>query len=86
MSDETLDLMIERGTFLVPTTYLADGMDVSRAAPELQAKAAEVFPRAKATISKAIERGRADRVRHRRARDPPRPQRQGAARARRPRA
>ena len=32
MSDETLDLMIERGTFLVPTTYLADGMDVSHAA------------------------------------------------------
>ena len=57
MSDETLDLMVERGTFLVPTTYLADGMDVSRAAPELQAKAAEVFPRAKRTISKAIERG-----------------------------
>ncbi|HET8621049.1 MAG TPA: amidohydrolase family protein, partial [Acidimicrobiales bacterium] len=45
MSDETLDLLVERGTFLVPTTYLADGMDVSRAAPELQAKAAEVFPR-----------------------------------------
>ena len=57
MSDETLDLMIERGTFLVPTTYLADGMDTSQAAPELQAKAAEVFPRAKRTISKAIERG-----------------------------
>ena len=57
MSDETLDLFIERGTFLVATTYLADGMDVSRAAPELQAKAAEVFPRAKATVSKAIERG-----------------------------
>jgi imidazolonepropionase-like amidohydrolase len=57
MSDETLDLLVERGTFLVPTTYLADGMDVSRAAPELQAKAAEVFPRAKRTISKAIERG-----------------------------
>lgn len=57
MSDETLDLMIDRGTFLVPTTYLADGMDVSNAAPELQAKAAEVFPRAKKTVSKAIERG-----------------------------
>jgi imidazolonepropionase-like amidohydrolase len=56
-SDETLDLMVERGTFLVATTYLADGMDVSHAAPELQAKAAEVFPRARATISKAIERG-----------------------------
>jgi imidazolonepropionase-like amidohydrolase len=57
MSDETLDLMIERGTFLVPTTYLADGMDVSHAAPELQAKAAEVFPRAMETIRKAIARG-----------------------------
>jgi imidazolonepropionase-like amidohydrolase len=57
MSDETLDLLIERGRFLVPTTYLADGMDVSRAAPELQAKAAEVFPRAKETVRKAIQRG-----------------------------
>ena len=57
MTDETLDLMIERGTFLVPTTYLADGMDVSHAPPELQAKAAEVFPRAKETISKAIAKG-----------------------------
>ncbi|MGZ4692107.1 MAG: amidohydrolase family protein [Acidimicrobiales bacterium] len=57
MTDETLDLFIGRGTFLVPTTYLADGMDVSHAPPELQAKAAEVFPRAKATVSKAIERG-----------------------------
>jgi imidazolonepropionase-like amidohydrolase len=57
MSDETMELMIERGTFLVPTTYLADGMDVSSAAPELQAKAAEVFPKAKETTSKAIRRG-----------------------------
>ncbi len=57
MSDETLDLFIERGTFLVATTFLADGMDVSNAPPELQAKAAEVFPRAKETISKAIARG-----------------------------
>jgi len=55
--DETLDLMVERGTFLVATTYIADGMDVSKAAPELQAKAAEVFPRAKATTRRAIERG-----------------------------
>jgi imidazolonepropionase-like amidohydrolase len=57
MSDETMDLFIERGTFLVATTYLADGMDVSHAAPELQAKAAEVFPRARETIRKAIQRG-----------------------------
>jgi imidazolonepropionase-like amidohydrolase len=57
MSDETLDLFIERETFLVATTYLADGMDVSHAPPELQAKAAEVFPRARETVSKAIRRG-----------------------------
>lgn len=57
MSDETLGLLIRLGRFLVPTTYLADGMDVSHAAPELQAKAAEVFPRAKETIRKAVERG-----------------------------
>jgi imidazolonepropionase-like amidohydrolase len=56
-SDETLELMVERRTLLVATTYLSDAMDVSHAAPELQAKAAEVFPRARATISKAIERG-----------------------------
>jgi imidazolonepropionase-like amidohydrolase len=57
MSDETLDLFIERDTFLVATTYLADGMDVSHASPELQAKAAEVFPRARETVSRAIRRG-----------------------------
>ena len=57
MSDDTMQMMIDAGTFLVPTTYLADGMDVSRAAPELQAKAAEVFPKAKRTVSAAIERG-----------------------------
>lgn len=57
MSDDTLTRFIDRGTFLVPTTYLADGMDVSHAAPELRAKAAEVFPRAKETVSKAIRRG-----------------------------
>jgi imidazolonepropionase-like amidohydrolase len=57
MTDKTLELFIERGTFLVATTYLADGMDLSHADPELQAKAAEVFPRARETIKKAIERG-----------------------------
>jgi imidazolonepropionase-like amidohydrolase len=56
-TDETIASMVEHGTFLVPTTYLADAMDVSHAAPELQAKAAEVFPRAKQTISKAIAAG-----------------------------
>jgi imidazolonepropionase-like amidohydrolase len=56
-SDELLERMVEQGTFLVATTYITEGMDVSRAAPELQAKAADVFPRARATTSRAIELG-----------------------------
>ena len=62
MSDETLDLMIERGTFLVPTTYLADGMDVSHAAPELQAKAAEVFPAPRRPSARRSTAGPASRA------------------------
>jgi imidazolonepropionase-like amidohydrolase len=56
-SDETIQLMVEHGTFLVPTSYLSEGLDVSRAAPELQAKAAEVFPKARAMLGKAIKAG-----------------------------
>src|SRR6516165_2420014 len=47
LDDDAIDLMVRSGTFLVATTFLADGMDVSKAAPELQAKAAEMFPRAR---------------------------------------
>jgi imidazolonepropionase-like amidohydrolase len=56
-SDETLDLMAERGTFLVSTTYLTDAMAVDRIHPDLQRKAAEVFPVAKAMLPKAIAKG-----------------------------
>ncbi|MFN8034814.1 MAG: amidohydrolase family protein [Acidimicrobiia bacterium] len=56
-SDETIRMMVDHGTFLVPTSYLSEGLDVSRAAPELQAKAAEVFPRARAMLRKAIAAG-----------------------------
>lgn len=57
MSEVTMQLVLERGTFVVATTYLADGLDTSHSPPELQAKAAEVFPIAKKTISRAIEAG-----------------------------
>jgi imidazolonepropionase-like amidohydrolase len=57
MSEETQRLVLERGTFIVPTSYLSEGMDVSNAAPELQAKAAEIFPIAKKTIARLIEAG-----------------------------
>ena len=56
-SDDTIQMMVEHGTFLVATTYLSEGLDVSRAAPALQAKAAEIFPRARAMLTKAINAG-----------------------------
>jgi imidazolonepropionase-like amidohydrolase len=56
-SDDTIQLMVEHGTFLVPTSYLSEGLDTSRAAPELQKKAAEVFPKARAMLGKAIRAG-----------------------------
>jgi imidazolonepropionase-like amidohydrolase len=57
IDDDAIALMVKRGTFLVPTTFLADGMDVSRAAPELQAKAAEMFPRARESVRAAYQAG-----------------------------
>ena len=57
MSEATMNLMIERGTFLVATSYLAEGLDVSKAHPALQAKAREVFPQAKANLRRAIKAG-----------------------------
>lgn len=56
-SDETIQAMVEHGTFLVPTSYLSEGLDTSRAAPELQAKAAVIFPQARAMLGKAIKAG-----------------------------
>ena len=56
-SDDTIQLMVEHGTFLVPTSYLSEGLDIAKAAPELQAKAAEVFPKARQMLGKAITAG-----------------------------
>jgi imidazolonepropionase-like amidohydrolase len=56
-SDSTIEMMVEHGTFLVPTSYLSEGLDISMAAPELQAKAAEVFPKAREMLRKAIAAG-----------------------------
>ncbi len=56
-SDDTIQLMVDRGTFLVATSALADGMALDKADPEHRAKAAEVFPKAKAMLGKAIKAG-----------------------------
>ncbi|OBH12388.1 amidohydrolase family protein [Mycobacterium sp. E3247] len=59
IDDDAIASMVEQGTFLVSTRRLADGdaMDVSHAAPELQAKAAEMFPKARTSILAAHEAG-----------------------------
>lgn len=57
VSDETLALMAAKGTYLVSTTCLTDQMDLSRAAPELKAKAAEIFPLARTVLKRAGDAG-----------------------------
>jgi len=57
VDDEAIAEMVRHGTFLVTTRRLADAMDVSHAPPELQAKAAEMFPRARKSVVAAYEAG-----------------------------
>jgi imidazolonepropionase-like amidohydrolase len=58
IDDDVIQLMVERGTWLVATTALADGMEVLDAAtPELKAKAAEMFPKAKDSVLAAYKAG-----------------------------
>ncbi|MEU1981742.1 amidohydrolase family protein [Nocardia sp. NPDC019395] len=56
-SDDTVQMMVDHGTFLVPTSYLSEGLDTSKAPPALRRKAAEVFPKARRMLGKAIEAG-----------------------------
>ena len=56
-TDDTIQMMVDHGTFLVSTTYLTEAMAVERVAPELRKKAAEVFPQAQAMLPKAIKAG-----------------------------
>lgn len=57
LDDDAIARMVANDTYLVPTTRLADAMDVSKAAPELQEKAAEMFPRARTSVRAAYEAG-----------------------------
>src|SRR5262249_46206534 len=55
-SDETIKLMVEHGTFLVPTSYLSEGLKVhlEKADPVLRTKAEEVLPHAPIILPNAI--------------------------------
>jgi imidazolonepropionase-like amidohydrolase len=53
----TIQRMVDTGTFLVSTNALTENWDVSRHPPALQAKAADVFPKAKQSLTDAIKAG-----------------------------
>jgi imidazolonepropionase-like amidohydrolase len=57
IGDATIQRLVDTGTFLVSTCALTENWDISSQPKALQAKAAEVFPKAKASLSKAIEAG-----------------------------
>ena len=57
LTDEIMDLMIEKGTYLVPTTYLADRIDLDALPPHVRAKAEEILPVMRVSLQRAIDRG-----------------------------
>jgi len=57
ITEGTIKRLVETGTFLVSTNALTENWDVSQHPPALQAKAAEAFPLAKESLTKAIEAG-----------------------------
>ena len=57
LNDEAIALMKERGTWLVPTTYLADAIDLEALPPHVRKKAEFVLPTAKESLRKAIQAG-----------------------------
>ena len=57
ITDDTIQRMVDTDTFLVSTCALTENWDISDQPKALQAKAAEVFPKAKESLSKAIEAG-----------------------------
>jgi imidazolonepropionase-like amidohydrolase len=56
-TEDTIDMMVENGTFLVSTQTLCGGMALSKADAVHQKKAAEVFPRARDMLPKAVKAG-----------------------------
>ena len=54
LDDEAIALMKEHGTYLVPTTYLADRINLDVLPPHIRRKAEMVLPLARASLRKAI--------------------------------
>lgn len=57
LDDEAIRMMIERGTYLVPTTCLADRIPLDELPPPVRAKAEYVLPLMRESLGKAIAAG-----------------------------
>ena len=57
LNDLAIRLMIEKGTYLVPTTYLMDVINLDILPPPIRAKAEFIIPRARASHRAAIQAG-----------------------------
>ncbi|MXW75110.1 MAG: amidohydrolase family protein [Acidimicrobiaceae bacterium] len=57
ITGDTIQRLLETDTFLVSTNALTENWDVSAHPPSIQARAAEVFPKSKESLSNAIEAG-----------------------------
>ncbi len=57
LDDEAMAMMKERGTFLVPTQYLADAIDLDALPAPIRAKAEEVLPIMRQSFVRAVAAG-----------------------------
>ncbi len=57
LTDEIIALMIEKGTYLVPTTYLADVIDLEVLPPLVRSKAETILPVMRESLQRAIDAG-----------------------------
>ncbi len=57
LDDEAIQLMRERGTYLVPTTYLAGAVDLEMLPPPIRKKAETILPVAIESIRRAVAAG-----------------------------
>jgi imidazolonepropionase-like amidohydrolase len=57
LDDEAIAMMKERGTYLVPTTYLVDRINLAVLPPIVRGKAETILPLARESVRKAIASG-----------------------------
>lgn len=57
LTDEIIELMKEKGTWHVPTSYLVDAIDLDNLPPHIRAKAEYILPRARESLRRSIASG-----------------------------